>query len=120
MLPRNYIYYIKIIFSIIIILILVWLNDTRSYWTRGVNIKPIFILLLGVLKSIGTRKTIVKKSEWIVLSLLLCITISFYFAGTIPSICTNVIIKSGLYSVLYFVTGEQIGYVIKGNTIKEK
>ena len=112
MFKKIYFTYVKIALTVIIIFLMVYFNNEINYLTRDINFNPILIFLLGVIKSIGTRSTAVKTGEWIVLILLLYLTIAFYIPVIMPSICIKLIIKSDLYSILYFLTGERLGYVL--------
>lgn len=106
---------IKIIITIIISGLLLSSRNNNEFFKAVFNTRLILIAFLGIVKTSFTRKCKIKLGDILLLVLLMYLIIALYLEFLMPIKLINLLINAGLYTIIFFVAGECVGYLIKSN-----
>ncbi len=113
--------YYKPILSLVILVVIIALKEDYTHYDDLTSVRTVIRCLLyvawGCVLAMGLRREKVTVVDYVVLVVLVCAAISLLFPvfGFLVKFYSFIVSVSGLYSILFLVTGLSIGYVFLGD-----
>ena len=113
--------YYKLILSLVILVVIIALKEDYVHFDGLTSVRTVIRCLLyvawGCVLAMGLRREKVTVVDYVVLVVLVCAAISLLFPvlGFQAAFFSLIASISGLYNILFLVTGLSIGYVFLGD-----
>lgn len=105
---KKYISYCKFFLLLVIIIVICLLKDSAAF------VRPLLYVTAGSVSAAKLRQERVRVIEYLALIVLIYLDIAMLFLVIIPvkKVFTTILEIGGLYSIILFLTGALIGYIV--------